>query len=790
MNYRVLAEYIRRWEIDVIRNYGFAGLKFHTFTLLLLVLVVVFTDARSDAQVPAELISINRAGTASGNDASDLSAVSANGRWVVFTSDASDLVNISDNNNRGGDLGHDVFARDRWTGVTRLVSVNSSGTSSGNGSSSAPAITADGRFVAFQSRASDLVAGDTNGNYNDVFVRDLQTNTTTLVSANYSGTGSGNFNSSNPMISDDGRFVVFYSDATDLVPNDTNFTRDVFKRDLQTGQTTLVSVNSDGSGGGNDLSFNLACTPDGRFVVFASYATNLVSQPDRNNDADLFVRDTVLGTTSLVSVNYNGTATGNHASLLKPRITPDGHYVVFLSSATDLTSKPDNNDAQDVFVRDLQAGSTSLVSVNLDGTGSGNSFSDFPTISSDGHYVSFVSNAGNLVSNDNAAFFNVDVFLRDLRANTTQLITTNRYGTGSTGWDSYFEQALSADGRYLAFISTAIDLVDQDTVGLNVFVHDVQQNKTKLLTKKLDIPSDSPGAFSQLVITPGGQFVGYSSLFPNLVIGDANNDYDAFLSTASDASPIGDPGFFVRQHYRDFLSREPDQPGWDYWTTQIAGTDSNQPAPCADADRNCVVNRRTNVSAAFYVEQEFQQSGNFVYLLNKASFGVQPTFAQFDADRRKVVGGTSLEASKLTFAEEWVARPSFIADYPAGLSGAEFIDGIIAKVQQGSGVDLSAQRNTLINDYQAHQSRARVLRLVVDSPAFYTAEYNPAFVLMQYFGYLKRNPDQEGYDFWLNVLNNREPNNYRGMVCSFITSTEYQQRFSSVVTYSNRDCMQ
>jgi hypothetical protein len=771
-----------------IRNYGFAGLEFHTFTLLLVVLVIVFTHTTSNAQVPAELISINRAGTATGDNASYLRAVSANGRWVVFVSAASDLTNISDNNNRGDDFAHDVFAHDRWTGVTRLVSVNSSGTSSGNGNSMAPAISADGRYVVFQSRSSDLAAGVTSREYTNIFLRDLQTNSTTLVSTNYSGTGSGNLQSSNPTISDDGRFVMFSSYANDIAPNDTNFSTDVFKRDLQTGQTTLVSVNSDGSGGGNGFSTNLACTPDGRFVVFASFATNLVSQSDSNDREDLFVRDTLLGTTSLVSVNYNGTAAGNYGTFLKPRITPDGHYVVFMSPSSDLTPIPDNNSAQDIFVRDLQAGSTSLVSVNLAGTGSGDNFSDFPTISSDGHYVSFVSVAGDLVST--STYSNGNVFLRDLRSNTTQLITINRDGTDSGAGDSYFEQALSADGRYLAFISSAFNLVAQDSVGRNIYIHDVQLNKTKLITKKLDIPSGPLDGFSELVITPGGQFVGYSSANSNLITGDANNEYDVYVSAATDASPIGDPGFFVRQHYRDILSREPDQAGWDYWTNQIAGTSDNQVVPCTDTDRNCMVNRRTNVSAAFYIEQEFQQSGSFVYLLNKASFGVQPTFAQFDTDRGKVLGGAALEASKLSFAEEWVARPSFVAAYPAGLSGAEFIDKIIATVKQGSGVDLSGQRNDLISDYQVYQSRARVLRLVVDSPAFYMPEYNAAFVLMQYFGYLKRNPDQEGYDFWLNVLNNREPNNYRGMVCSFITSTEYQERFSSAVPYSNRDCMQ
>ncbi|MDX6692928.1 MAG: hypothetical protein QOF02_531 [Blastocatellia bacterium] len=241
---------------------------------------------------------------------------------------------------------------------------------------------------------------------------------------------------------------------------------------------------------------------------------------------------------------------------------------------------------------------------------------------------------------------------------------------------------------------------------------------------------------------------------------------------------LDDPQFFVGQHYRDFLNREPDSGGLGYWSGQINN--------CADAA--CVIRERINVSAAFFVENEFQRTGSFVYRFYKASYGARPTFTQFTSDRRLVPEGPQLEASKQAFAAAWVARPEFLQRYPLTLDGASFTDALLNSVRQNSGVDLSGARAALIADYAANQSRARIVRLVADNPAFQQAEYNAAFVLMQYFGYLQRNPDEGGYQFWLGILNDRVPNNYRAMVCAFITSGEYQQRFGSVITHTDAEC--
>jgi len=247
-------------------------------------------------------------------------------------------------------------------------------------------------------------------------------------------------------------------------------------------------------------------------------------------------------------------------------------------------------------------------------------------------------------------------------------------------------------------------------------------------------------------------------------------------------NPIDFEQFFVRQHYSDFLNRAPDTGGLNYWTALIA--------KCASNDAKCINSSRVSVSAAFFIEQEFQDTGGYVYRFYKASYGQPPTYAQFMPDRSRVVGGANLEAGKQAFADAWVQRPEFLARYPQSMTGTQFIDALLQTVRQGSGVDLSSQRDALIADYNANQSRARIVRLIADAANFKAAEYNKAFVLMQYFGYLRRDPDQGGYDFWLDVLNNRVANNYRAMVCAFVTSAEYQDRFSSVRTRTDSVCGQ
>ncbi|OLE51635.1 MAG: hypothetical protein AUG51_22030 [Acidobacteria bacterium 13_1_20CM_3_53_8] len=260
---------------------------------------------------------------------------------------------------------------------------------------------------------------------------------------------------------------------------------------------------------------------------------------------------------------------------------------------------------------------------------------------------------------------------------------------------------------------------------------------------------------------------------------------DNDTSTAT-SNPIDDARLFVQQHYLDFLNRVPDDGGLSYWTGQIT--------QCG-TDQNCINSRRVGVSAAYFIELEFQETGSYVYRLYKASYGQRPGYAKFMPDRSRVVGGANLESGKQDFAETFVQRPEFTAKYPLKLSAGEFVDALISAVQQDSGLSLQGKRNELVVEYivgtNQTNSRALVLRKLIEYPEFASAEYNRAFVLMQYFGYLRRDADAGGYQFWLDVLNNRVPNDasgYRSMVCAFITSAEYQQRFSPIVTRNDHIC--
>jgi N-acetylneuraminic acid mutarotase len=303
---------------------------------------------------------------------------------------------------------------------------------------------------------------------------------------------------------------------------------------------------------------------------------------------------------------------------------------------------------------------------------------------------------------------------------------------------------------------------------------------------------NGPRLFDTATLLQNGNVlvVGGSDSWGGRVLGSTEL-YDS--GAASFANPIDDAQVFVRQQYLDFLNREPDADGLAYWTNEIAKCGS---------DARCIHERRIGVSAAFFIEQEFQDSGYYVYRFYKASFGRQPNFAEFTSDRSKVIGGSSLEANKQAFADEWVQRPAFQQAYSNTMNNTE----VVNKLFENAGLAASLydpQRQQEIQAMNAGRSRALILRDVIEIPDFKNiadpndpryselkqiSQYNPAFVLMQYFGYLHRDLDQNGYDFWLDIVNNREPNNYRGMVCSFITSSEYQLRFGSAVTRSNNDC--
>jgi len=379
-----------------------------------------------------------------GNLGSDLPALSADGRFVAFQSNASDLT-PGDANARG-----DVFVRDRLTGITTRSSVDSNGNQADDSSYGA-SISADGRFVAFLSIATNLVPGDFTG-HADVFVHDGQTGATVRASVDSNGTAA-QLDSTFAAISADGGAVVFVSRAPNLVANDTNNKNDVFVHDLVTGATTRVSVSSSGTEGDNESEF-AAISADGRYVAFESWSSNLVAG-DTNHTHDIFVHDRSNGQTERVSLDSNGSQ--GDGDSLRPSISADGRWVAFESSSTNLVAG-DTLGVTDVFLRDRQAGTTARISIAWNGAES-NGMSDTAKIAADGSRIAFESVSLNLLPGKVGSF--QDVYVWD--AATGILTRASVSSDGTPADDHSYLGAISGDGRLVAFHSFAFFLVPNDT---------------------------------------------------------------------------------------------------------------------------------------------------------------------------------------------------------------------------------------------------------------------------------------------------------------------------------------
>lgn len=381
-------------------------------------------------------------------------SMSGDGRYVVFESNASNLV-VGDTNNVT-----DVFVRDRTTGMTERLSISTGGTQA-NGASYQASISADGRFIAFTSQANNLVQGDTNAS-TDVFVRDRLIHSTSRASVSTAGT-QGNSLSDFSQISANGRFVVFESFANNLIASDTNGHYDVFVRDLIALTTTRVSLTSAG-GQCNGSSYYPSVSADGRWVAYASVASNIVSG-DLNGTWDVFLSDRQSGVTTRVSAAPSGgdaNAESNH-----PTISADGRFVAFESVATNLVAA-DTNGFRDIFLRDRILGSTERLSVSSAGT-QGNGDSLFPSISADGMSVAFESVASTLVPNDSNG--STDVFVRDRSSGITARASISSAGAEANQSSSVAK--ISPNATYVSFQSNASNLVVGDTNLLrDVFLHD------------------------------------------------------------------------------------------------------------------------------------------------------------------------------------------------------------------------------------------------------------------------------------------------------------------------------
>ena len=372
------------------------------------------------------------------NTFSDSTAVSAGCRYIAFTSYATNLA-IGDTD---GLLGG-VFVRDRRTGTTQRVSVSSSGADA-SGESGGPQISGNGRYVSFTSGAANLVSRDTN-DAEDAFVHDRRTGTTQRISVSAAGVQGNDWSFAGPL-SADGHFVVFSSRATNLVRGDTNDASDVFVRDLWTGTISRVSVSHTGAQA-RDGAGDPTISADGRYVAFLSASDDLVPG-DTNDQVDVFVRDRMAGTTRRINV----TPTGRQADRLtfQAAISGNGRSVVFSSYATTLVPG-DTNDASDVFVRDLDSGDLSRVSVSARGEQAAGG-SEGAVISADGRHIAFGSGTGNLAPGTPDGTDRI--FVRD-----------RRLGTVRVGPPAALDSPLSIgdNGRCVAFASADAHLTPGDT---------------------------------------------------------------------------------------------------------------------------------------------------------------------------------------------------------------------------------------------------------------------------------------------------------------------------------------
>ncbi len=395
-----------------------------------------------------------------GNGDATALTISADGGILAFASSATDLL-LGDTNNFS-----DIFIFNRATGQINRASL-SDDSAQANGVSYTPALSADGRYVAFSSDATNLVLDDTNGR-RDIFVRDLVSGQTVRVSVDGAGKQS-NGDSFNPHLSAGGRYVVFESDATNLIGGDTNGRRDIFVFDRHTATVRRVSVSSANAQANRDSAMPVL-SADGRYVVFESLATNLV-ESDTNNATDIFLHDRVDSSTRRISLTGAGGEADGPSTLAT--ISTDNGFVAFRSFATNLVAG-DTNNSWDIFVVSLSTGGLEIASRASDGSQATPLLSNpevipaRPGLSSNGRYLIFQSDAANLVAGDTNG--KNDIFLRDRQTSTTERLSLSSVGLEG---DAHASAAvLTSDGRYAAFLSAARSLADGGNGNVAVLIRD------------------------------------------------------------------------------------------------------------------------------------------------------------------------------------------------------------------------------------------------------------------------------------------------------------------------------
>ena len=478
------------------------------------------------------LVSKSSAGVP-GNNYTDYPAMSANGEVVAFMTYSTNLI-ASDTNNT-----NDIYIHDRDADdddaldepgfvLTARVSEQSAG-GNPDGDCTGGFIAPGGPIVVFESVATNLVIGDTNG-LSDIFRRDLLNQLTQLISVNTAG-GPSDGNSFNPACSADGRFIVFQSDATNLVGTDINGTTDIFVRDTVAGLTFLVSVDSGGLQA-NGPSINPTISADGRYVAFESDADNLVAT-DNGFFGDIFLHDRVTGTTIRVSTEAPGDPDASadqdnsNASSQVARISGDGRFVVYHGPADDIVAG-DTNGAYDVFVYDRVAGTNTRASVKADGSetppsgGSGN-----PSVSNDGRFVAFLTFSPDLVPGDTNANEG-DIVVKDMLTGAVEFASVDSNEALPATTPGTFFPRISGNGRYVVFESGASTLVADDTNGfIDVFLRD----RVLGTTVRLSISGSTEGNGDSFIptITDDGKWACYLTSATTLIAGDASSLIDVVI---------------------------------------------------------------------------------------------------------------------------------------------------------------------------------------------------------------------------------------------------------------------
>ncbi|HZQ48658.1 MAG TPA: hypothetical protein VFC07_16690, partial [Verrucomicrobiae bacterium] len=423
------------------------------------------------------------------------------GRFIAFITNASSSTSA-------------IYVWDAQSATTTLVSANTNNALPTNGVCDWPVMDPTGRYIAFLSSGNDLTTNIWSGGFH-LYLRDMQAAVTTLVDSGANGIGSLT-TPTYPRMSADGTLIAFESRDGTLVANDNNHAFDVFVSNLSGNTVELVSAHLPAlpslTPNGPSTLTTLSVSSNARYVAFFSDADNLVAG-DTNGFRDVFVRDLLIGTNFLVSVDTNGFLPGAGLSI-DASISADGRYVAFTSSASNLVTVADANNAQDVFVRDLQLNTTTLVSINTSSNGSGSAASYSPTISSDGRYVLFLSKAANLAS---GAFNGTseNLYFRDLQAGTTHPLTTNDFGG---------EAAMTSDGHNVAFFGATSS---------KLFAWNSQSNKFYYTNIT---------AVAALGISPGGGRLAYATSFSSGQLHVVDLASNSNLTLSSPAPTLSHPG--------------------------------------------------------------------------------------------------------------------------------------------------------------------------------------------------------------------------------------------------------